>query len=50
MGGEIPREYYLSNTPPVIKDGMQTMNIIAGAGGKRQLKYKVDEANSVLRF
>ena len=49
MGGKVPYSYYLSNSAPVAKDYMETMNIIAGSGGCKKLKYKVDVANSILR-
>jgi hypothetical protein len=49
MGGEVPKSYYLSNNGPVAKDYMETMVIIAGAGGKKKMKYKIDIAFSVLR-
>ena len=50
MGGEVPSSYYLSNNGPVAKDYMETMVIIAGAGGKKKIKYKVDVPFSVLRY
>ncbi|XP_046633862.1 SEC14-like protein 2 [Daphnia pulicaria] len=50
MGGEVPYSYYLSNSAPVPKDYMETINIIAGAGGFKKLKYKIDVANSILRW
>jgi hypothetical protein len=50
MGGEVPYSYYLSNSAPVPKDYMETINIIAGAGGFKKLKYKIDVANSILRY
>jgi isopentenyl diphosphate isomerase/L-lactate dehydrogenase-like FMN-dependent dehydrogenase len=50
MGGKVPYSYYLSNSAPVVKDYMETMNIIAGAGGCKKLKYKVDVENSILRY
>jgi len=49
MGGEVPREYYMSNNPPVPKEGMETLTLIAGAGGFKRLKFKVDVVGSVLR-
>ena len=49
MGGEVPYSYYLSNSTPVAKDYMETMNLIAGASGFKKLKYKVDVTNSILR-
>jgi hypothetical protein len=39
----------MSNSAPVVKDYMETMNLIAGAGGFKKLKYKIDVAYSVLR-
>ena len=49
MGGEVPRSYYLSNNLPVPKHYMETANIIAGAGGRKKLKYKIDIPFSVLK-
>ena len=49
MGGEVPKEYYMCNSLPVPKEGMETLNIIAGAGGFKKLKIKVEVANSILR-
>ena len=49
MGAEVPYSYYLSNSTPVAKDYMETMNLIAGASGFKKLKYKVDVTNSILR-
>ena len=49
MGGEVPYSYYLSNSAPVAKDYMETMNLIAGASGFKKLKYKIDVTNSILR-
>lgn len=50
MGGEVPASYYLSNNGPVAKDYMETMTIIAGAGGRKKMKYKVDVASSILKL
>nr|CAH0109508.1 unnamed protein product [Daphnia galeata] len=50
MGGKVPYSYYLSNSAPVAKDYMETMNIIAGSSGCKKLKYKVDVANSILKW
>jgi hypothetical protein len=49
MGGEVPVEYYMNNAPPVPKEGMETLTLIAGAGGFKRLKFKVDVVGSVLR-
>lgn len=49
MGGEVPQTYYLSNSLPVAKDYMESMTIIAGAGGFKKLKFKIEEPNSILR-
>jgi len=46
----VPREYYLTNNPPVPKEGMETINIIAGVSGFKQFKYKVDVPGSVLKL
>ncbi|XP_046460828.1 SEC14-like protein 2 [Daphnia pulex] len=48
FGGEVPHSYYLSNSAPVAKDYMETINI--GAGGSKKLQYKIDVANSILRW
>lgn len=50
MGGEVPLSYYLSNSAPVPKDYMETINIIAGAGGFKKLKFKIDVKHSILRL
>ena len=50
MGGPIPRDYYLTNNPPVPKEGMESISIIAGVGGFKKLKFKVLVANSLLRY
>nr|CAH0107616.1 unnamed protein product [Daphnia galeata] len=50
IGGQVPYSYYMSNSAPVVKDYMETMNLIAGAGGFKKLKYKIDVAYSVLRW
>nr|CAH0109448.1 unnamed protein product [Daphnia galeata] len=50
MGAEVPYSYYLSNSTPVAKDYMETMNLIAGASGFKKLKYKIDVTNSILRW
>jgi hypothetical protein len=50
MGGEVPQTYYLKNSAPVPKDNMETVNIIAGAGGRKKLKLNVTIARFVLRY
>lgn len=50
MGGEVPLTYYMSNSAPVAKDYMETMNLIAGASGFKKLKFKIDVENSILRY
>ncbi|KAK4004691.1 SEC14-like protein 2 [Daphnia magna] len=50
MGGKIPHSYYLCNKPPMAKDYMETVNIMAGAGGRKKLKFKVDIAQSVMSW
>lgn len=50
MGAEVPYSYYMSNSAPVAKDYMETLNLIAGVGGWKKLKYKVDVENSILRY
>lgn len=49
MGGEVPVEYYLSKTAEP-KDYYESFNIVAGASGKKKMKFIVDTANSVFRF
>lgn len=49
MGGEVPSMYFKKNNTPVIKDYMETINIKAGAVGKKKLKFSVDVKNSTLR-
>lgn len=50
MGGKVPQSYYLSNKTPIPKDYMETLNIIAGASGRKKLKYNVDMASSVIKY
>ena len=50
MGGEVAKEHYMSNSLPVPKEGMETLTLIAGAGGFKRLKFKVDVVGSVLRY
>lgn len=50
MGGEISRDLYLANHVPVAKEYMESMNILAGVGGKKKLKYEVDIPQSVFRY
>lgn len=50
MGGKVPQIYYLSNKTPIPKDYMETLNIIAGASGRKKLKYKVDMASTVIKY
>jgi len=48
MGGPVPKEYYLINNAPTPKKYMQALNIMAG--GKKKLKFKVDQGNSTLSW
>lgn len=48
MGGSVPKSYYLTTSAPVPKKYMDTLNVIAG--GKKKLKFKVDDVNSILRW
>lgn len=48
MGGEISREYYFSNTPPELQDGMEALTVMSGS--KSKLKFYVDTENSSLRL
>jgi hypothetical protein len=47
MGGKVPRSYYVTNSKPVPKEGMQLLEI--GSGSKKNLEYVIDTTNSVLR-
>jgi hypothetical protein len=49
MGGQVPHSYYLRKNPPVVKDYMETLNISAGAGGKKKLKFDVKLPYSTIR-
>ena len=42
--------FLLINSPPVAKDYMESIGLIAGAGGWKKLKFKIDIENSVLRL
>jgi len=48
MGGPVPKSYYLTTSAPFPKKYMETLNVIAG--GKKKLKFKVDDVNSILRW
>lgn len=50
MAGKIPHSYYLNNNAPIAKDYMETMSIMAGAVGRKKLKYKIDIPQSVIRY
>ncbi|XP_057372740.1 SEC14-like protein 2 [Daphnia carinata] len=50
MGGEVPHIYYLSNNGPVAKDYMETLNVMAGVGGKKKLKFNADVPESIMRW
>ena len=49
MGGEVPVEYYLSKTAEP-KDYYESFSIVAGAGGKKKMKFTVDQVGSYLRY
>lgn len=49
MGGKIPYSYYLNNKLPVPKDYMETSTIIAGAGGRKKIKYITEVPYSIIR-
>lgn len=49
MGAEVPKEYYLRNSAPKPRKGMETAHIIAGSGGKKKLKFKVDTIDTLLK-
>ncbi|EFX85375.1 hypothetical protein DAPPUDRAFT_314193 [Daphnia pulex] len=48
MGGEVPHSYYVSNSKPVPKEGMQSLEI--GSGSKKNLEFEIGATNSVLRW
>lgn len=48
MGGEVPLEYYLSKTAEP-KDYYESFSIVAGAGGKKKMKFNVDRVGSIFR-
>lgn len=48
MGGEVPHSYYVSNSKPVPKEGMQSLEI--GSGSKKNLEFEIGATNSVLRY
>ncbi|KAI9561273.1 hypothetical protein GHT06_012229 [Daphnia sinensis] len=50
MGGKVPHSYYLCNKPPVAKDYMETVNVMAGGGGRKKLKFRVDIPRSVMSW
>ncbi|XP_057372671.1 SEC14-like protein 2 [Daphnia carinata] len=50
MGGEVPQSYYLCNNAPVAKKYMETLHVIAGVGGRKKLKYKIEIVPSVMRW
>ncbi|XP_057372737.1 SEC14-like protein 2 [Daphnia carinata] len=50
MGGKVPHSYYLCNKPPMAKDYMETVNIMAGGSGRKKLKFKVDIAGSAISW
>lgn len=46
----MPREYYLSNSAPQPKESMETLTLLAGASGKKKIKFRVDQINSILKY
>ena len=50
MGGQVPHSYYLRKNPPIAKDYMEMLNISAGVGGKKKLKFEVDVPYSAIRY
>ncbi|XP_046633901.1 SEC14-like protein 2 [Daphnia pulicaria] len=48
MGGEVPHSYYVSNSKPVPKEGMQSLEI--GSGSRKNLEFEIGATNSVLRW
>lgn len=49
MGGQVPHSYYLKRNPPIAKDYMETLNVCAGVGGKKKVKFDVIVPYSVIR-
>ncbi len=49
MGGQVPHSFYLRKNPPIAKDYMETLNISAGVGGKKKLKFQVVVPHSAIR-
>jgi hypothetical protein len=49
MGGQVPHSFYLRKNPPIAKDYMETLNISAGVGGKKKLKFEVVVPHSAIR-
>ncbi|XP_046633787.1 SEC14-like protein 2 [Daphnia pulicaria] len=50
MGGQVPHSFYLRKNPPIAKDYMETLNISAGVGGKKKLKFEVVVPHSAIRW
>lgn len=48
MGGEVPQSYYVCNSKPSPRDGMQSLEI--GSRSKKKLEFDVQVIQSVLRY
>lgn len=48
MGGEVPREYYLKNAPPVPREEMKMLAL--SSGSKEKLEFDVSTVGSVLKY
>lgn len=44
----VPKSFYLATSAPIPKKYMDTINV--NAGGKKKLKFTVDDVNSILRW
>ena len=44
----VPKSFYLATSAPIPKKYMDTINV--NAGGKKKLKFTVDDVNSILRY
>lgn len=47
MGGEVPRSFYVTNSKPIPKVGMQTLDV--GSGSKKKLEFDIETVSSILR-
>ena len=47
MGGEVPKELYLSNAPPEPKESMESFTL--SSGRKKEFEFSVSSPQSILR-